>query len=369
MSAAPTLLPSTRNCTLCTPTLSDAVAVSVVVPATSERRGGRAEGHRRRGVVDRDAHVGGGAGVAGGVTRHGADRVRCRSDSVVVSSETGVGTRSCRPRRRCRRPPGTARSARRRCRRRWRSRVVVPDSAAPAAGALIDTFGAGLVDGDGHVRRGLRVAGRVTRHRADGVRRRSTASRCRARPSRAGRVGRRPRCCRPPGTARSGTPPRCRTRSPVTVVPCRTRVAPLAGALIATVGAALSTVTVTFAEVLRVAGRVTRHGAERVGAVRQRRRVPARRVRAGRVGGAHVRAVEPELHALHADVVARRWRSSVTVPAARAPAAGAVIDTVGAVVSAVTTAARLGRGSARVAGRVGRHDPVVVGAGARPVSV
>ncbi len=40
MSAAPTLLPSTRNCTLCTPTLSDAVAVSVVVPATSEPAAG-----------------------------------------------------------------------------------------------------------------------------------------------------------------------------------------------------------------------------------------------------------------------------------------------------------------------------------------
>ena len=34
MSAAPVLFPSTRNCTLCTPTASDAVALTVVVPDT-----------------------------------------------------------------------------------------------------------------------------------------------------------------------------------------------------------------------------------------------------------------------------------------------------------------------------------------------
>ena len=40
VSADPTLAPSTRNCTLCTPTLSEAVAVTVTVPRRSRPAAG-----------------------------------------------------------------------------------------------------------------------------------------------------------------------------------------------------------------------------------------------------------------------------------------------------------------------------------------
>ena len=50
VSAVPTLVPSTRNCTLCTPTLSEALAVTVTVPASERvrRRGGDRDAGRGR---------------------------------------------------------------------------------------------------------------------------------------------------------------------------------------------------------------------------------------------------------------------------------------------------------------------------------
>ena len=60
---------------------------------------------------------------------------------------------------------------------------------------------------------------------------------------------------------------------------------------------------------------------------------------------------------------------TVVTPAQRAPAAGAVIETVGGVVSAVTDGARLVGDRADVARGVLGGDLVVVGAGREPVSV
>ncbi len=88
VSADPTLLPSTRNCTFCTPTLSEAVAVTVTVPPMLAPAAGRRDGDvRRRGVVrDHRARLRRrGARVADGVRRDhavvvGARRqARCRS--------------------------------------------------------------------------------------------------------------------------------------------------------------------------------------------------------------------------------------------------------------------------------------------------
>ena len=84
---------------------------------------------------------------------------------------------------------------------------------------------------------------------------------------------------------------------------------------------------------------------------------------ARRVLGAEVVAVDPELHPGDADVVARVRGDASTTPLSVAPAAGAVIETVGGVVSAVDDCARLVGGRADVARRVLGDHLVVVGAG------
>ena len=82
--------------------------------------------------------------------------------------------------------------------------------------------------------------------------------------------------------------------------------APFAGAVIATVGSWLSTVIVTFEEVL-VFPAVSRATALSVWVpFDERGGVQRQRVRARGVGRAHVGPVHPELHALHAGVVATR---------------------------------------------------------------
>ena len=99
-------------------------------------------------------------------------------------------------------------------------------------------------------------------------------------------------------------------------------------------------VTVTLTEVdVRVLPLVSRAtAAQRVRPVQLAAGVPRELVRRGHVLRADVDAVDPELHSGDGDVVGRVRADGRRRRKAIAPAVGAVIDTVGCVVSTVTVA-------------------------------
>ena len=130
-------------------------------------------------------------------------------------------------------------------------------------------------------------------------------------------------------------------------------------------GAVLATVTVHRPRA-RVAGGVARRRRSACACRWSPCSSPSRRDRASSCPRRRGRAVELELHAGHADVVGRASRSRATVPVTVAPCAGAVSDTVGAVVSAVTVACASGAAGPRLpAGVLGGDAVVVVARGQR----
>ena len=108
-----------------------------------------------------------------------------------------------------------------------------------------------------------------------------------------------------------------------------------------------------------VPGRVARDRAQRVRPGRRGGACPSWRSTARRVLRAQVRAVEPELHADHADVVGRGRGHRRRAANRRLPARARSATTIGAVVSP-SAARRLRRRRAAVAGRVlGEHAVAV----------
>jgi len=101
-----------------------------------------------------------------------------------------------------------------------------------------------------------------------------------------------------------------------------------------------------------IAGRVASPGCQRMRAVGCGRRVPADRVRRGRVFGAKSDAVEQELHSATPTPVRCRRRDRHRARDGAAPRRGAVTDTVGAVVSVFCTVTATVAGRRLTAGRV-----------------
>ena len=88
VSAEPTLAPSTRNCTLCTPTASEALAVTVGVPDTVAPALGELIETVGSVVVDRERHGRGGARVPGRVAWPPRVSVWLPSESQLVSPDS-----------------------------------------------------------------------------------------------------------------------------------------------------------------------------------------------------------------------------------------------------------------------------------------